>query len=207
MLHWIKTGFRHIILAYDEIKKPELGDKIFDVLYFGTLALRNENNLCVLKQIISENKFKDLFVDVNIRPPYYSEAIIRFAFENATILKISDEELPMVMSALGKTQKLEKECAEILSKDFDNLKIIIITKGDKGSFVYDAADKKIYECQPKKVDVVSTVGAGDSFSAAFSTKYMKTKDIADALSLATNISAFVVSCKDAIPEYELTDFE
>lgn len=193
-------------VAYDDIQKPDLGDKIFDVLYFGTLALRSENNLRVLKQIILEKNFKDIFVDVNIRPPYYSEAVIRFALENATIVKISDEELPVVMSALGKAHKFGEESAESLSDAFDNLKIIIITKGDKGSFVYDAGDEKIYKCQSKKVDVVSTVGAGDSFSASFLTRYMKTKDIEDALSLATNISGFVVSCRDAIPEYKLSDF-
>ncbi len=194
-------------VAYDEIKKPKLGDKIFDVLYFGTLALRNENNLSVLKQIISENKFNDFFVDVNLRPPYYSKDVIRFALENATVVKISDEELPAVMNALGKKYKIKEECAQILSKDFDNLKIILITKGDKGSFAYDTENKKIFESQPPKVDVASTVGAGDSFSAAFVTQYLKTKDIPTALSLATNLSAFVVSCKDAIPEYELSDFE
>lgn len=194
-------------VAYDEIKKPKLGDKIFDVLYFGTLALRNEKNLSVLKQIISENKFNDFFVDVNIRSPYYCEDVIRFALENATVVKISDEELPVVMNALGKNYKINEECAQLLSKDFDNLKIILITKGDKGSFAYDTVNKKIFECQPPQVDVVSTVGAGDSFSAAFAAQYLKTKDIPTALSLATKLSAFVVSCKDAIPEYELSDFE
>ncbi len=194
-------------VAYDDIKKPELRDKVFDVLYFGTLALRNENNLFVLKQIISENKFEELFVDMNIRPPYYSEYVIRFALENATIVKISDEELPLIMRVLGKEQLSPGECAKILGEDFDNLKMIIITLGDKGSFVYNTEDKKTYECQAKKVDVVSTVGAGDSFSASFLTKYMKTKNIDKALLLASSISGFVVSCKDAVPEYVLSDFE
>lgn len=194
-------------IAYDYIQKPDTKKYSFDVLYFGTLALRSENNQNTLKQLLNETDFKDIFVDINIRPPFYSKEIIKFVCQNATIIKISDEELPVVMSALDRAGMSDKECAESLSQGFDNLKIIIITKGDKGSFVYDCVDKKIYECQPKKVEVVSTVGAGDSFSASFLMKYMKTKDIAASLSLATDISGFVVSCKDAIPEYELSDFE
>ena len=194
-------------VAYDEIIKPDLSDKTFDVLYFGTLALRNKNNYCVLNQIIKENKFNEHFVDVNIRAPYYSDFIIKFALENATIIKISDEELPVVIQSLGETCLSHKECSKTLKEQFNNLRIIIITRGDKGSFVYDAANDRIYECQSERVDVVSTVGAGDSFSASFLATYIKTKDIEKSLRLATAISAFVVSKKDAIPEYILSDFE
>lgn len=194
-------------VAYDYINAPDLKGYNFDVLYFGTLALRNKNNRNSLSQLLDENSFGDVFVDMNIRPPFYSETVVRFVCENATIIKISDEELPVVMSVLGKMQMSHKECAEILSRDFENLKLIIITKGDKGAFVYDCIDKRIYECQSKKVNVVSTVGAGDSFSASFLMKYMKTKDIDSSLSTATMVSGFVVSCFEAIPEYNLSDFQ
>lgn len=193
-------------VAYDYIQKPYINKHSFDALYFGTLALRNENNRSELKKLIAQTEFDDIFVDINIRPPFYSGKTVRFAFENATIIKISDEELPVVMSLLNKIQRSDKECAQSLSNDFPNLKIIIITKGDKGCFVYDCTHKKTYECQSKKVEVVSTVGAGDSFSAAFLTKYVKTGDINKAILLATDISGFVVSCREAIPQYELTDF-
>lgn len=194
-------------VAYDDIKKPYLNKDAFDVLYFGTLALRNENNKNVLKQIISENKFENIFVDINIRPPYYSKDVIEFALKNATIIKISDEELPVIMETLGKTYSSCCECAEILCKDFRNLKIIIITKGENGSLVYDISGEKFFETPAEKVETVSTVGAGDSFSASFLSEYLKTKDIQSSLLLATKISGFVVSVKDAIPDYELSDFE
>ena len=63
----------------------------------------------------------------------------------------------------------------MLSKEFDNLKMIIITRGDKGTIVY-GCNKNYYECDAQKVQVASTVGAGDSFSAAFLTKYIESKD-------------------------------
>ncbi len=193
-------------VAYDYIQPLHI-KHAFDVLYFGTLALRHTNNRNTLKQLIDKAAFTDVFVDMNIRPPFYEEEIVKFAFQTATIIKISDEELPTVMRLLNKGQLSDAACVETLSNDFGNLKIIIITKGDKGALVYDCVDKKSYTCQAKKVKVVSTVGAGDSFSAAFLTKYMQTGNINKSLLLATNISSFVVSCKDAIPPYELSAFD
>ena len=154
-------------VAYDYIQHPDTKNGPFDVLYFGTLALRNENNRTVLGQILQENNFVDIFVDMNIRAPYYSTDVIRFAFENATIIKISDEELPVVMDALGEKIHSIKKCVQILSEEFGNLKIIIITRGDKGSIVYECKNKEFYECQAQKVETVSTVGAGDSFPPHF----------------------------------------
>ena len=111
------------------------------------------------------------------------------------------------MSALSKEVLPIKKCAQIVSEEFGNLKMIIITRGDKGSFVYECKSKECYESKAQKVEVVSTVGAGDSFSAAFLAKYIKTNDISKALNLAIKISGYVVSRKEAIPEYELKEFE
>lgn len=192
-------------VAYDCIEKPNLTSD-FDALYFGTLALRNENNRNVLKSIINENKFENIFVDMNIRPPYYCDDTISFACNNATIIKISDEELPTVMKVFEKSECSPEQSAELLSEKFKNLKVIIITKGEKGSLVYECSDKKFYNCDAKKVDVVSTVGAGDSFSASFLTLYLKTKDISTSLDFASKISAYVVSQKAAVPDYDVNDY-
>ncbi len=192
-------------VAYDYIKKPTFTEAFFDVLYFGTLALRNENNRNVLKSIISEKYFSNIFVDLNIRAPYYSVDTINFACKNSTIIKISDEELPLVMNILDEKENSLNECAKILKKRFKNLRIIIITKGADGSLVYDCQINKFFTHEAKKVKVASTVGAGDSFSAAFLVKYLETNNIKKSLEFATKISAYVVSCIDAVPKYNPKD--
>jgi len=194
-------------VAYDYIQKPNIENEDFDILYFGTLALRNQNNKTVLKQILSENEFNDVFVDLNIRAPYYSKDVVKFACESASIIKISDEELPVVMNLLEKTNLSIEESVNSIYKEFANLKMIIITKGSNGSLVFDCKNNECFECDSEKVEVVSTVGAGDSFSASFLAKYIKTNDIKNALKFATKISGFVVSQADAIPKYEVENFE
>lgn len=193
-------------VAYDCIQIPDLKDKNFELLYFGTLSLRHENNIFVLKTIITSNNFKEIILDVNIRAPYYSKEVIKFVLENATIVKISEEELPTVMQLIGKNTSSVKECAKIIGAGFRQIKMIIVTMGEKGSLAYECNSRKLYECNAEKVKVVSTVGAGDSFTAAFAAHYLKTGNIEKSLGIAAKISGYVVSCKEAIPEYEMKDY-
>lgn len=194
-------------VAYDYINNSDFDGMSFDVLYFGTLALRHENNINLLTQIISKNNFKHIFADMNIRSPYYCEATIRFAFENATILKISDEELPIVMGFAKSGNLSLEQSVKLIGEIFKNIKLLIITRGDKGSYVYDYINEKSYECKAQKIKPVSTVGAGDSFSGAFLSRYLTAGDIAKALEFATKISGFVVAHKEAIPDYDIKYFE
>jgi fructokinase len=57
------------------------------------------------------------------------------------------------------------------------------------------------------VQAVSTVGAGDSFAAAFLTRYLNGKDILSCMQFAAKVSAFVVSETGAVPDYNPGDFE
>lgn len=193
-------------VAYDYINCENVPDD-FDILYFGTLSLRSEYNFTSLDKLLKKNTFKEIFVDVNIRPPYYSEKTVRFAMEKATILKISLEELPAVSQAI---KKEEKDCfeqfAKEISSEYRNLKIIIVTLGAKGAFALDCKSGKYYNCAGKKVKVASTVGAGDSFCAAFLHQYVIGNDIQLCLEYAAAVAGFVVSGYDAVPNYNMEDF-
>ena len=188
--------------AYDYIDCSNVPNG-FDALYFGTLALRNEHTRQGLVGLIKSHSFKEIFADVNLRKPFISYESIMLCINNATILKISDEELPMFSTMiLGKKFSYKDVVGEI-SKVFKNIKLIIITLGEKGSFAYDCKNRKSFSCDAQKVKVASTVGAGDSFSAAFLYKYMSGFDVNECLKTASRISAYVVSKTEAVPEYDL----
>lgn len=91
----------------------------------------------------------------------------------------------MVMELLEKSVSPIENIAINLCKEFQNLKIVIITRGEKGAFVYNSVSKETFEGDASKVKVVSTVGAGDSFSASFLARYLKTDDIMQVLNFAT----------------------
>ena len=183
-------------VAYDYIKTPDnIKNFEFDVFCFGTLALRSKKNLETVKSILKNGNIKKIYCDINIRPPFFSDETIIFALENANILKISDEELHFVSESCSL-----KELKDIAEKH-KNLEFILLTQGEKGATVYDCKNKIAYTENAPKVEVKSTVGAGDSFGATFICEYFKTNDIKKSLKKATEISAFVVSKKEAIPEY------
>ena len=186
-------------VAYDRIVLPFKLPETFDTIAFGTLALRDKHNRETLRDILSNNKFSEIYVDLNIRPPFYSKESIDFCLSNATIVKISDEELPLVTQTLfHATLDLQHAIASITEK-YAQIKMLLITCGAKGAFCYDCRKGSTHFCSAESVPVVSTVGAGDSFGATFLTLYDKTKDIPYALKLSAKISAFVVAHKEAIP--------
>ena len=183
-------------VAYDYIKTPDnINDFQFDVFCFGTLALRSKKNLEAVKSILENSDIKKVYCDINIRPPFFSDETILFALENANILKISDEEMHYVYNACNL-----KNLSDI-SQKYSNIEFILLTQGENGATVFDCKSKKEFFKKAPKVTVGSTVGAGDSFGATFICEYFKTKNIEKSLEKAIEISAFVVSEKEAIPEY------
>lgn len=191
--------------AYDFISATDAA-KGFDVLAFGTLSLRHAHNRATLGGLLSENLYREIFSDLNIRAPFYSDESIRFCLENATIVKISDEELDTVtLSALGAKFSIE-DAARALARKFTQIKLVIITLGAKGAYAYDVKADKDHSCGVTDSAVVSTVGAGDSFGAAFLYWYLEGKDIPICLDIASKVSGFVVSREGAVPKYDINKF-
>lgn len=159
-------------VAYDMIPPPkDCGD--FDVMYFGTLALRNGDNLSTVRRLLERCDGKTIFVDMNIRPPFYTNETVRFALSNADVVKLSDEELPTVFETVfGRECPAAEDAAARLADGFGGCKLMIVTRGGDGAFAYDCRSKEFYRCGAVKAEVVSTVGAGDSFGAVFLHSYL-----------------------------------
>ena len=190
--------------SYDYISADEKA-KGFDVLAFGTLAIRHEHNRKTLRKLMSENSYLEIFSDLNIRAPFYSDESICFCLENATIVKISDEELSIVTkAALGEELSVE-DAARALAKKYPQINTVIITLGAKGAYAYDVKKNEDHRCGITDSPVVSTVGAGDSFGATFLYWHLHGKDIPFCLNLASKVSGFVVSREGAVPKYDIKE--
>jgi hypothetical protein len=120
---------------------------------------------------------------------------IKVLFENV-VMKKEDKEIVSEIFALG--GDFEAQCRELMARYV--LKILILTCGEKGSYVFNGDDVS-YEETPK-VEVVDTVGAGDAFTATFIASIMKGDTIRDAHQKAVEISAFVCTQEGAMPQYE-----
>ena len=186
--------------AYDYISMPEELPEDLDVFYFGTLALRQEHNRKILQRLLRKKPAQEVFVDINIRPPFDLFENITMALKHATILKISEEELPLVVGRIFGGAYTTNTAIYALIKRYKNLKLILLTRGEDGSVAYDQFDGEVHFCDAVKTQVVSTVGAGDSFSATFVVNYLRGDKCDEALRKASEVSAYVVSHSGAIPE-------
>lgn len=75
--------------------------------------------------------------------------------------------------------------------------ILILACGINGSYVFTPGNVSF---QPTpKVEVADTVGAGDSFTAAFIAGILKGKSVADAHHRAVDVSAYVCTQAGAMP--------
>lgn len=181
--------------AWDLIDVP--GESFFsssyDVFIFGTLSQRNEKSRKTLYHILDSIKCKEIFFDVNLRLFFYSDEIIRESLSRCTILKMNDEELPVVLKATGRDDVFS------LMEKYD-IRITLVTNGKKGTDCYTC--ERVYHQDAMKVQVVDTVGAGDSLSGAFLHFLLLGDTVEDALRKAGTVADYVVTKPGAIPEYD-----
>ena len=170
-----------------------------DVLYFGTLAQRSEKSRLTLDSIMEKCKARHVFFDVNIRKLFFTPSIIPKGLEKATILKVNDEELPLILAIADTVTGDYEESVSKLASKF-GLDSVIVTKGKKGSELYN--DGKWYSNEPPRgLAVEDTVGAGDSLSAGFLHTYLTTGNVGRAFRVGAETANFVVKQKGAMPDY------
>lgn len=166
---------------------------------FGSLAQRNvvsRNTINRFLDAMPKNDDTLVVFDVNLRQGFYNKEILCNSMTRCNILKINDEELVTVSRMFGYPGiDLQDKCWILLGKY--NLKMLILTCGINSSYVFTPGTVSF---QPTpRVEVADTVGAGDSFTAAFISSIIKGKSVAEAHSLAVQTSAFVCTKKGAMP--------
>lgn len=189
-------------VAWDNIPYTEHLDalaKRTKAVCFGSLAQRNVVSRETINNFLDTMPKDDdslIVFDVNLRQGFYNKEILCKSMQNCNILKINDEELITVSRMFGYPGiDLQDKCWILLGKY--NLKMLILTCGINGSYVFTPGNVSF---QPTpKVEVADTVGAGDSFTAAFIASVLKGKSVTEAHSIAVKTSAFVCTQKGAMP--------
>jgi len=164
---------------------------------FGSLAQRNSVSRTTIHQFLDATPSNCLKIfDINLRQHFYTKEIIQDSIRHCNILKINDEELELVGQLFGYPDlDFENKCWLILGKY--NLDMLVLTCGTNGSYVFTPGSVSF---QPTpKVQVADTVGAGDSFTGSFVASILKGKTVAEAHSIAVQVSAYVCTQNGAMP--------
>ncbi|MDE6010710.1 MAG: carbohydrate kinase [Muribaculaceae bacterium] len=190
-------------VAWDNIPfTPELDELAANTkaVCFGSLAQRNVVSRNTINRFLDAMPKDDpdtlVVFDINLRQGFYSKEVLTESMERCNVLKINDEELVTVSRMFGYPGiDLQDKCWILLGKY--NLKMLILTCGINGSYVFTPGHVSF---QPTPVvEVADTVGAGDSFTAAFISSILKGKSVDEAHRIAVDTSAYVCTQNGAMP--------
>jgi len=203
------------MIAADDL--PDLPDEV-NALYFGGISLCSEPAASTYHALMArEASDRVVMIDPNIRANFVDDVVryrarIDAMISLSDIVKVSDEDLNWIYpGAESLAEKLEKIRATGPS-------VVILTRGGDGSSAF-LADGSQVNSDVEKVEVVDTVGAGDTFNAGFLAKLSElgllsksalrmsgADDIQSALAFGAKVAAVTVSRAGANPpwRHELT---
>lgn len=166
---------------------------------FGSLAQRSAVSRETINRFLDampdgEGQYK--IFDINLRQHFYTQEIIENSFSKCNILKINDDELVVIADLFGYPATDYQETCRMLIEQY-NLRMLILTCGTNGSYVFAPGESSFFETP--KVVIADTVGAGDSFTAAFCASILKGKSIREAHKLAVDVSAYICTQSGAMP--------
>jgi sugar/nucleoside kinase (ribokinase family) len=89
----------------------------------------------------------------------------------------------------GLIENSSESILEKISYDFKNIKTLILTDGESGSYYYTNEDRG--HVPAKEISVIDTTGAGDGFCAGFIASYISGSSINKALKAGTKLGAHI----------------
>ncbi len=188
-------------VAWDHLSStPELRAAMQegDAVCFGTLAQRSAQSQQAIAELLAAMREDALRVlDLNLRPPFYNKRTVLQLLKLANVLKINEVELLILRSYLN-LEGSEKSALQSLADTF-SLQAIALTKGGEGFTLLRGEEFHSIQ-RPMEITVVDTVGAGDSFTAAFIDGLLRGHSLSNIGYSASRLAAFVCTQRGATPE-------
>ena len=186
-------------VAWDYIERTAEADAAVAgaaVVCWGSLAQRNAVSRRTILALVDAAPVGCLrLFDINLRLNYYDERIVRDSLERADILKLNEDELPVVARFFGLEGAAERVGAQLVERF--SLRYVVFTEGGRGSRVTAADGRTSYLATPR-VEVADTVGAGDAFTATFAASLMQGLPMEECHRRAVAVAAFVCTRHGAI---------
>ena len=187
-------------VAYDHIDIP--GEvtlhQQYSLLYHGSLALRSVKS-CQTLEYIRETLACPVFVDVNLRPPFWEKTFIQQLIHKADWVKLNHEELALLTNHPVTQQRQTLATLARSLREQNQLQALIVTCGAEGAFI--VTDTDMIDMPPvKPATMVDTVGAGDGFSAIVIAGLLQGWGYPLILERASQFAARICGIRGAIPD-------
>lgn len=162
-------------------------------IVFGSLAQRSPVSRGTIEQLCRVEVPR--VFDVNLRPPYDDEDVVRRSLAQADVVKLNQDELKQLAGWFGLPRGL-REGAAALAESF-GCGTVCVTRGREGAALLHRG--RWSEHPGYRVEVKDTVGSGDAFLAAFLAGLLAGQDDEEILRQANLLGAYVATQSGAIP--------
>lgn len=182
-------------LAWDDQLAELAGEA--DAVCFGSLGQRSGASRDVIQRVVEATRPESLRIfDVNLRPPHVDVEVLRESLELANALKLNEQELPQLAGWCEVSGDGELELLRGLAEKF-GLRAAALTRGDDGAVLLAGDD--IDRAAAVETEVIDTVGAGDSFTAAWCLGTLRGKSLEETNRWASQVAAYVCASSGATP--------
>ena len=167
-----------------------------DAVCFGSLAQRQPAARAAIRSVLAAAPATALRIfDINLRQRFWSKEVILESLDLADVLKLNDEELPILVDLLGLAGDEESQL-RVLAARFD-LRAVALTKGAHGSSLLVGDELVARPGLP--VTVADTVGAGDSYAAALTVGLLSGRRPAQIVAHAHRVAGYVCTLPGGTP--------
>ncbi len=181
-------------IAVDDAALAAIRDA--DAICFGSLAQRTSFVQQTIADLLAAAKPDALRIfDINLRAPFINRDAIAHSVAAADILKLNEEELPVLAEMFQLTGSPARQLAALAARF--PIQLIVLTRGSEGSMLFAQGD--LYEHGVPRVQVRDTIGAGDSFTAAVTIGFLRQWPLEKIAHHATAVAAYVCTRPGATP--------
>lgn len=167
-----------------------------DAICFGSLAQRTSFVQGSIATLLAAARPEALHIfDINLRAPFINRDAIRHSVAAADILKLNEEELPVLAEMFQLTGRPAEQLAALAARF--PIRLIVLTCGSEGSMLFSAGT--LYEQPVTPIEVRDTIGAGDSFTAAVTIGFLRQWPLEKIAQHATAVAAYVCTQPGATP--------
>jgi fructokinase len=192
--------------AYDHIQlQPWMFESLAELgqgmLYHGSLALRQAPNQASLDGIKKQFSGK-LFIDVNLRAPWFSREVVLASLQGAHSVKMNFDELLQLSDSAEAKSSPSASGWLTMAATFrlqHNIVNLLITRGAEGATLLDGEGiAHSVVAPPLSAPLVDTVGAGDAFAAVALLGALHEWSLDTTLERAQQFASFIVTQQGAI---------
>lgn len=186
------VAWDHLMLTAEARKAIQAANAVC----FGSLAQRSKPAAAVIQKLVAATSAEALRVfDINLRQHFYTREVIEQSLLLANVLKLNDQEL-VVLEKMFELNGGAKQQLEQLANRF-GLRLVALTRGQQGSLLYQTGNWS--DLPGSSVQIVDTIGAGDSFTAALVMGVLGGMTLDQIHHTAADVADFVCSNTGATP--------